>query len=96
MCFLLGSMVACLLVPCTTRDCSRDMVHYNCLNSLTAGLKQTTAFYMIAHLYHDLYHGVLGWLCGLASELEWASLFEGCGYQNSRPFCKIMGGHSYA
>jgi hypothetical protein len=50
----------------------RDMVHYNCLDSLTAGLKQSTAFFMIAQLYHDLYQGVLGWFCGLASELELA------------------------
>jgi hypothetical protein len=48
------------------------LVHYNCLDSLTAGLKQTTAFCMIAHFYHDLYQGVLGWFCGLASELELA------------------------
>jgi hypothetical protein len=48
------------------------MVHYNCLDSLTAGLKQATAFSMIAHLYQDLYQGVLGWFCGLASELELA------------------------
>jgi hypothetical protein len=57
MCCLLGSMVACLLAPCTSRERSRDIVHYNCLASLTAGLKQTTAFCMIAHLYHDLYQG---------------------------------------
>jgi hypothetical protein len=66
-------MVACLLVPCTLiENAPEDMVHYNCLDSLTAGLKQTTAFGMIAHLYHDLYQGVLGWFCGLASELELA------------------------
>jgi hypothetical protein len=29
---------------------------------------------MIAHLHHDLYLGVLGWFCGLASELEPGSL----------------------
>jgi hypothetical protein len=50
------------------------MVHYSFLGSLTAGLKQTTTFCtrMIAHLYHDLYQGVLGWFCGLDSELELA------------------------
>jgi hypothetical protein len=42
------------------------------LDSSIAGLKQTIAFCMLAHLYHDLYHGVLGWFCGLASELELA------------------------
>jgi hypothetical protein len=67
-----GSMVACLLVPCTSRERSCDMVHYNCLDSLTGGQKQTPACCMIAHLYHDLYQGVLGWFCGLASELELA------------------------
>jgi hypothetical protein len=67
---LLGSMVACLLVPCISRERSRDMVHYNCLDSQTAGLKQTTAFCMMPHLYHGLYRGGLGWFCGLASELE--------------------------
>jgi hypothetical protein len=71
MCCLLGSMVACLLVPYTSRERSRSMVH-NCLDSLTVELKQTTAFCMIAHLYNDLYQGVLGWFCGLASELELA------------------------
>jgi hypothetical protein len=50
------------------------MVHYNRLDSLTAGLKQTIAFCVIAQLYHDLYQGVLGWFCGLASELELAHL----------------------
>jgi hypothetical protein len=35
-------------------------------------MKQTTAFFMIARLYHDLYRGVLGWFCGLALELELA------------------------
>jgi hypothetical protein len=44
----------------------------NCLDSLTAGLKQTTAFFMIANLYHVLYQGVLGWFCGLALELDLA------------------------
>jgi hypothetical protein len=39
---------------------------------LTAGLKQTTAFQMIAHLYCDLYQGGLGWFCYLASELQLA------------------------
>jgi hypothetical protein len=68
-CCLLGSMVACLLVPCTSRERSCDMVHYNGLDSLTAGLKQTTSFCMIAHICHDLYQGVFGWFCGLASEL---------------------------
>jgi hypothetical protein len=72
MCCLLGSMVACLLVPCTSRERSRDRVHYNCLDSLTAGLKQANTFCMIAHLYHDLYQGVLGWFFGLASEVELA------------------------
>jgi hypothetical protein len=72
MCCLLGSMVACLSVPCTSRERSRASVHYNCLDSLTAGLKQTNAFCMIAQFYHDLYQGVLGWFCGLASELELA------------------------
>jgi hypothetical protein len=74
LCCLLGSMVACLLVPCTSRERSRNKVHYNCLDSLTAALKQTTAFCMIAHLYHDLYREVLGWFCGLASKLELARL----------------------
>jgi hypothetical protein len=72
MCCLLGSMAACLLVPCTSQERCLDIVHYNCLDSLTAGLKQTTAFCMIAHLYHDFYQGVLGWFCGLASEPELA------------------------
>jgi hypothetical protein len=72
MCCLLGSMFACLLVPCTSQERSHDMVHYYCLDSLTGGLKHTTAFCMIAHLYHDLYQGALGWFCGLASELELA------------------------
>jgi hypothetical protein len=72
MCCLLGSIVACLLVPCTYRERPCDMVHYNCVDSLTAGLEQTAAFCMIAHLFHDLYQGVLGWFCGLASELELA------------------------
>jgi undecaprenyl pyrophosphate phosphatase UppP len=44
MCSLLGSMVACLLVLCTSRERSRDMDQYNWLDSLTAGLKQTTGF----------------------------------------------------
>jgi hypothetical protein len=39
---------------------------------LTAGLEQTIAFCMIAHLYHDLYQVLLGWFCGLTSELELA------------------------
>jgi hypothetical protein len=69
---LLGSMVACLLVSCTSRERSCYMVHYNCLDSLTAGLNQTAAFCMIARFYHDLYQGALGWFCGLASELELA------------------------
>jgi hypothetical protein len=69
MCCLLGSMVACLLVPCTSRERSGDMVHYNGLDSLTVGLKQTTEFCMIENLYHDLYQGVWGWFCGFASEL---------------------------
>jgi hypothetical protein len=72
MCCPIGSMVACLLVRCTSRERSRDMVHHNCLDSLTAGLKQTTAFCMIAHVYFDLYQRVLGWFCSLASELELA------------------------
>jgi hypothetical protein len=72
MCRLLGSMVAYLLVPCTSRESSRDMVRYHCLDYLTAGPKQTTAFCMIAHLYHDLYQGVLGWHCGRSSEIELA------------------------
>jgi hypothetical protein len=71
MCCLLGSMVACFSVPCTSQR-SGDMVHYHCLDSLTAGLKQTTAFCMIANLYRDLHQGLLGWFCGLASELELA------------------------
>jgi hypothetical protein len=50
MCCLLGSIVACLLVPCTSRERSCDMVHYSCLDFLTAGLEQTTAFCMITHL----------------------------------------------
>jgi hypothetical protein len=70
MCCLLGSMAACLLVPCTSRERYNDMVHYNCLDSLTAGLKQTTAFCMIAYLYHDLYQVVWVWFCGRASELD--------------------------
>jgi hypothetical protein len=61
-----------MFVGGTSRARSRDVVHYNCLDSLTARLKQTTAFCMIAHLYHDFYQGVLGWFCGLASELELA------------------------
>jgi hypothetical protein len=69
---LLGSMVACLLVPCTPQERSRDMVHFNCWEYLSAGLKQTTAFRIIAILYHGLYQGVLGWFCGLFSELELA------------------------
>jgi hypothetical protein len=69
MCCLLGSMVACVLVPCTSQEHSRDMVHYNCLDSLTAGRKQSTSFCMIARICHDLYQGVLGWFCCLASEL---------------------------
>jgi hypothetical protein len=72
MCCLLGSMVACFSVPCTSQERSGDMVHYHCLDSLTAGLKQTTAFCMIANLYRDLHQGLLGWFCGLASELELA------------------------
>jgi hypothetical protein len=72
MCCLLGSMVACLLVPCTFQERSRDMVNHNCLGSLTDGLKQATEFCMIAHIYHDLYQGVLVWFCSLALELELA------------------------
>jgi hypothetical protein len=34
-CFLLGSMVARLLVPYTSRERSCDMVLYNCLDSLS-------------------------------------------------------------
>jgi hypothetical protein len=49
---------------------SRGMVLYNCMDSLTARLRQTTAFGMISHLYRDLYQGVWDWFCGLASELE--------------------------
>jgi hypothetical protein len=45
---------------------------YNCLDSLTAGLKHTTAVRMIAHRYLGLYQRVLGWFFGLASELELA------------------------
>jgi hypothetical protein len=41
--------------------------------ALTAGLKQTTAFRMIAHRYCDLYQGVLVDFCGWASEIELAS-----------------------
>jgi hypothetical protein len=92
MCCLLGSMVACLLVPCTARELSCDMVHYNCLDSLTAGLKQTTACYMIANFYHDLYQGVLGWFCGLARELELAH--SGAVHPNSPmagPWCQCQG-----
>jgi hypothetical protein len=73
MCCLLGSMVACLLVRCTSRECSHDMVHYNCLDSLTARLTKTTALCTIAHLYHYLYQGVSGWFCCLALELELAN-----------------------
>jgi hypothetical protein len=63
----------CMFVgACTLRSRSQDMVHHNCLDSLTARLKQTTALCMIAHLYHDLYQEVLIWFCGLASELELA------------------------
>jgi hypothetical protein len=78
MCCLLGSMVACLLVPCTSGEHSRDMVHYNCLDSLTAGLKQTTAFCMIVHLMictRGLWAGSvalprsLSWLTGVLSTL---------------------------
>jgi hypothetical protein len=72
MCCLLGGMVACLLVPCTSREFSRDMVHYHLLDSLTVGQKQTTAFFTIARLYHDLYQGFLGWFCSLDSELDLA------------------------
>jgi hypothetical protein len=32
MCCLLASMVACVWVPCTFREWSRDMVHNNCLD----------------------------------------------------------------
>jgi hypothetical protein len=69
MCCLLGSLVACLLVPCTSRERSRDMVHYNCLNSLKAGIEQTTAFCMTTNLYHEKYQVVMVWFFGLASEL---------------------------
>jgi hypothetical protein len=72
MCYLLGNKFAFLLMPCTSRERSCDMVHYNCLDSLTAGLKQTTTFCLIAHIYHDLYQRIFGWFCGLASELELA------------------------
>jgi hypothetical protein len=79
MCCLLGSMVACLLVPSrdfsrlleTSRERSRDMVHYNCLDSLTAGLKQTAALCMTAHLYHDLYQGVWAGSVALPLSLSW-------------------------
>jgi hypothetical protein len=38
----------------------------------THNIHYFTDFRMIAHLYHDLYQEVLGWFCGLASELELA------------------------
>jgi hypothetical protein len=74
MCGLLGSMVAYLLVPCTSRERSRDMVHYNCLDSLTAGLKQTTAFSMIVNLYHDFYQGIWAGSVALPRSLSWLTL----------------------
>jgi hypothetical protein len=52
------------------RSC--DMVHHNCLDSLTAGLKQAITICIIAHLYHGFYHEVLSWFCGFALELELA------------------------
>jgi hypothetical protein len=71
MCCLLGSMVACLLVPCTSRERSRDMVHHTCLDSLTAGLKQVTAFCMIAHLYHDCIRRFWAGSVALPRRLSW-------------------------
>jgi hypothetical protein len=47
------------------------MVHYNCLDSVTAGLKQTAAFSMIAYLYHDLYQGVCAGSVALPRSLSW-------------------------
>jgi hypothetical protein len=83
---------ACLLAPCTSREHSRDMVHFNCLDSLTAGLKQTTAFCMIGNLYHDLYQGVLGWFCGLGSELELAhsGAVHPADFPMAGPWCQLQ------
>jgi hypothetical protein len=71
MCFLLGSMVACLLVRYTSRERSRDMVHHNCLDSLTAGLKQTLDFCMIANLYYDYTRGFRDRSVALPLSLSW-------------------------
>jgi hypothetical protein len=61
--------------------------------ALKAGLKQTTAFRMIAHFYCDLYQGVLGWFHSLASELELAR--SGAVHPSNSPmawpWCQLQG-----
>jgi hypothetical protein len=46
-CCLLSSMVACSLVPCTSREWSSDMVHNNCLDYPDGRTEKR------CHLLHD-------------------------------------------
>jgi len=74
MCCLLASMLACLSVPCTSREWFHPWSTTTAAwIALTTGPKHATAFWTIAHLCYDVYpEGVWGWFCGLASELELA------------------------
>jgi hypothetical protein len=71
---------------CTWWQRFRDMVH-NCLDSLTAGLKQTTAFCIIAHLYHNLYQGVLEVLSMVCSRNYVALFYRTLGSHDSAAKC---------
>jgi hypothetical protein len=61
-------------------------------NALITGPKRTNAFFMIniAHLCYDLYQGVGGWLCGLASALElapWGAVHP-ANFHMAGPWCQ--------
>jgi hypothetical protein len=74
LCCLLASMVACSLVPCTSREWSTTA-----WITLIAGPKHAANFWMISHLYMKCIRGVwsgsgalprsLSWLAGVLSTL---------------------------
>jgi hypothetical protein len=72
MCCLLASMVACSLVPCTSREWSHDIWSTTAWITLTATPKQAATFCRISNLYNELHQEGLVWSLGFASDLELA------------------------
>jgi hypothetical protein len=71
MCCLLASIIAYLLVPCTSREPSRDMVHNNCFDSRDSRTETR------CHLLHDFtplirfVSGGVGLVLGLCWSSSW-------------------------